>query len=72
MATTKSPYRNQLLAEIDKMPTEYLPALIKMMQAFREGVMLPSAEDSFRQGWQEVLKGETQPISELWEDIDAS
>jgi hypothetical protein len=29
------------------------------------------AEGSFRQGWQEALRGETRPVSELWEDIDA-
>lgn len=72
MASAKSVYRDQILAEIDKIPAEYFPALIKMMQAFREGVTLPSAEDSFRQGWQEALAGQTQPLSELWEDIDAS
>lgn len=72
MATANSLYRNQLLAEIDKVPGEYLPALIKMTQAFREGVTLPSAEDSFRQGWREALTGQKQPVSELWEDIDAS
>ena len=27
------------------------------------------AEASFRQGWQEVLAGQTRPVSELWEGI---
>lgn len=32
---------------------------------------LPSAEASFRQGWQEATSGQTCPIAELWTDIDA-
>jgi hypothetical protein len=42
-----------------------------MMRALREGITLKPAEESFRQGWQEALRGETRPVSELWEDIDA-
>ncbi len=36
-----------------------------------ESITLAPAEKSFRQGWQEALRGETRPVSELWEDIDA-
>ena len=32
---------------------------------------LPSPEESFRQGWHEAMTGETVPLSELWEGIDA-
>ena len=32
---------------------------------------LKSAEDCFHQGWQEAMTGETVPLSELWEGIDA-
>ena len=71
MATAESPYRKQALEEIEKIPAEYLPALLKVMQAFREAVTLPPAEDSFRQGWQEALTDQTQPVAELWEDVDA-
>ena len=31
---------------------------------------LPSAEDSFRRGWQEALRGDTHPLEELWVGID--
>lgn len=27
-------------------------------------------EDSFKQGWQEVMQGDTQPIDSLWDGID--
>lgn len=30
-----------------------------------------SPEDSFRQAWQEVKMGKVQPISDLWDGIDA-
>jgi hypothetical protein len=32
---------------------------------------LKSAEECFRQGWHEAMTGETVPVSELWEGIDA-
>ncbi|MEG4503563.1 hypothetical protein QUA81_11020 [Microcoleus sp. F6_B4] len=32
--------------------------------------VLPSPEESFRQGWHEAMTGETVPLSELWEGID--
>jgi hypothetical protein len=32
---------------------------------------LKSAEECFRQGWEEAMTGETVPLSELWEGIDA-
>jgi hypothetical protein len=28
------------------------------------------ADQSFRQGWQEVMQGKTHPLSELWTNID--
>ena len=31
---------------------------------------LPSAKDSFREGWQQALEGETYPIEQLWEGIE--
>ena len=31
---------------------------------------LPTAKESFKQGWIEMMNGETRPISELWDNID--
>ena len=56
--------------EVERIHSEYLPFLLDMMRAFRESVTLKSAEESFRQGWQEALRGETRPVSELWDDLD--
>ena len=63
-------YRKRLLEEVEKVPVEYLPFLLNMLRAFREGVTLKSAEESFRQGWQEALRGETRPVADLWNDND--
>jgi hypothetical protein len=38
---------------------------------FRQSIALKPAEGSFRQGWQEALRGETLPIAELWTGIEA-
>ena len=53
------------------MPEEYLPFLLEMMCTSRESVMLTPVAKSFRQGWQEALHGETRPMPQLWEAIDA-
>jgi hypothetical protein len=63
--------RLTVLEEVEKIPPEYLPFLLEIMRAFRESITLKPAEESFRQGWQEALRGETRPVSELWKDIDA-
>ena len=71
MATQVSTYAQQLIREINEMPEEYLPILLEIVRLFRESITLKPAEASFRQGWKEALAGETRPVSELWEGIDA-
>ena len=70
MIQPDTPYRKRLLEEVEKVPVEYLPFLLNMLRAFREGVTLKSAEESFRQGWQEALQGETRPVAYLWNDAE--
>lgn len=64
-------YEKQIVHEIHATPKEYWPNLLQLVRLFRESVTLPPAEASFRQGWQEAMAGQTHPISELWEGIDA-
>ena len=72
MAHTYTDYDERLAAEIQQIPKECLPALIDIVHAFREGVTaLPSAEDSFRESWKDVMEGRTYPIETLWDGIDA-
>ena len=61
-----------VVEEIDRIPIEYFPWLLQVVRAFRESVTLKTAEASFRQGWQEALDGDTCPVSELWNDLDAA
>ncbi|MGH8071218.1 MAG: hypothetical protein ACRERE_39510 [Candidatus Entotheonellia bacterium] len=70
MAQSNVTYRT-VVEEIEKIPEEYLPFLLEIMRAYKESITLKPAAESFRQGWQEALRGETRPVSELWEDIDA-
>jgi hypothetical protein len=70
MSARGSAYQKQLVREIKEMPEEYLPNLLQIVRLFRESVTLKSAEDSFREGWKEVLAGKTRPVSELWDGID--
>jgi hypothetical protein len=71
MIQREATYRKRILEEVEKIPVEYLPFLLNRMRAFRESVTLKTAEGSFRQGWHEALRGETRPVAELWDDIDA-
>ena len=61
----------QIVREIRETPREYWPNLLQLLRLFRESVTLKPAAESFRQGWREALAGQTFPISELWEGIDA-
>lgn len=70
MIQPDTPYRKRLLEEVEKVPVEYLPFLLNMLRALRESVTLKPAEESFRQGWQEALRGETRPVADLWNDND--
>jgi len=71
MATQVPAYAEQLVCEIKETPEEYLPILLEIVRLFRESVTLKPAEASFRQGWKEAMTGQTRPVSELWEGIDA-
>jgi len=64
-------YEEDIIQEVKGVPEEYLPNLLQIVRLFRECVVLKPAEASFRNGWKEALAGETKPVSELWESIDA-
>lgn len=71
MATATSTLRRQVQHELDQIPSQHFPSLLKMLRDFRESVSVPSAEECFQQAWKEALNGQTRPISELWERLDA-
>ncbi len=71
MASMMHQYRDQVLAEVEAVPAEYLPLLLQLMQTFRATISLKPAVVSFQQGWQEAQRGELVPVAELWDDLDA-
>lgn len=71
MTTPITMYRDQVLAELEALPDEYLPFALQLMRAFRESVTLKPAADRFRQGWREAQRHETAPVVTLWDDVDA-
>jgi len=70
MPTASSIYRQRVIEQVGDVPEEYLPALLRVVSAFRESVALVPAEESFRLGWSEVQRGEVRPTSELWVGIE--
>lgn len=71
MMTNQTNVTKDLFYEIEQTPEEFRPLLLRIVRSFREGVTLPSAEDSFREGWQDVVAGKTHPIDTLWERVEA-
>ena len=71
MSSATFTVEEQFTREVKAIPPEYRPALLQIVRLFRQSVTLPPAEISFRQGWQEAMLGETRPVYELWESIDA-
>jgi hypothetical protein len=63
-------YTEQLVAEIQMVPEEYMPALLTIVHSFRESVSLPTVAESFEQSWKEAKAGNTHPIDTLWDGID--
>lgn len=71
MATKVSDYTQLLHEEIEQTPEEFRPLLLRIVHSFREGVTLPTAEESFHEGWQVVKDGKTHSIDSLWDGMDA-
>ena len=71
MTTYHATYTDRIRQEVAQMPDENLPLLLEMIHLFRQSIALKPAEESFRQGWQEALRGETLPVAELWTGIEA-
>ncbi len=69
MATTAPDYTDQLHKEIEKIPEEYRGLLLRIVHSFREGVTLPTAEQSVQEGWQDVMQGNTHSVDTLWDDL---
>ena len=61
----------QFVHEIRRIPNEYLPNLLQIVRLYRDSVALKPAEESFREAWRDALHGDTIPLSELWDGIDA-
>lgn len=75
MNTEPSDITAQLHAEIEETPPRYRLLLLRLVHSFRTGIEedepWPTAVESFREGWQDVKAGRTQPVETLWEGIDA-
>ncbi len=74
MSTEPTDVTTQLHAEIEDTPQRYRALLLRLVRSFRVGIEedepWPTAADAFRDGWQDVKAGRTQPVEKLWEGID--
>ncbi len=70
MSSIRSNYSERLAQEIQQVPDEYMPALIDIVHAFRQGVVQKSLEESFARSWAQMQAGDTYPIETLWDGID--
>ena len=62
-----------LYAEIEKIPADRQPLLLKIVHSFREGIEREIEEvdqrDSLRQALREVKARKTQPVKGLWSRV---
>ena len=70
--------REKLIQEINQSPDFLVEELLDFLLFIKsrknqveDEVISESAAESFRQGWDDVINGNTLPVSELWEGIDA-
>jgi hypothetical protein len=63
-------YNEQLAAELQQVPEEYMPALIDIIHAFRAGVIQKHFEGELQESLRQARSGETSPIDTLWDGID--
>jgi hypothetical protein len=63
--------KQQFVREIRSIPDEYLPNLLQIVRLYRDSIALKPAAESFREAWRDAQNGETFPVSELWDGIDA-
>ncbi len=68
----------KLIQEINQSPDFVVEELLEFLLFIKsrrtqveDDVISESAAESFRQGWYDVVNGNTLPVSELWEGIDA-
>jgi len=45
--------------------------VIVLVSEKQEEELLESPQESFRQGWKDAITGNTIPVSQLWDGIDA-
>ena len=62
---------SEFLHEIEQVPSQYLPQLFQIVHIYKESVTRKKLADSFEKSWDQALKKETTPVTELWEGIDA-
>jgi len=59
--------------EIDAVLEADRALLLRLVKSYREGVcdVLPSAEESFREGWRDVLAGNAHPVPNFLNSRDS-
>ena len=45
--------------------------IVLLSEADSDEELLESPQESFRQGWHDAMTGNTLPVSQLWDGIDA-
>ena len=62
--------------ELPRLPIVSLNSAVKVILLveepfkIKEDLALPSATESFREGWSDMLAGRTIPVSQLWDGLD--
>ena len=56
---------SEFMREIEQVPTQYLPQLFQIVHIYKESIIRKNLVDSFEKSWDQAIKKETSPITEL-------
>ncbi len=70
MNRTNQSYSEAFESKLQGIPVEYMPALLKIVDAFRETVSQKDLEISIQRSFEDAQSGKTFPVSTLWDAMD--
>lgn len=65
-------YMQEIQQEIARVPKDRLAGLVKVIHNYidEDVAEMSIAQNSFKEGWKDVLLGKVHPVESLWDEVD--
>jgi hypothetical protein len=70
MQTYINTYYQKAINDIQSIPVEYMPNLLKIINIYKNNISNNTPQQSLEIAWKEANMGNTLPIENLWNDLD--